>query len=90
MLSSDDMAAHFASEVFVIYLPARSSTDSLALADRICETIAQYNFKINGSCLPPPAASVSTMRVTAMKTPCRFCRMLIAPVKPPVSGRQPG
>jgi diguanylate cyclase (GGDEF)-like protein/PAS domain S-box-containing protein len=48
MLSSDDMGAHFASEVFVIYLPARSSTDPLALADRIRETIAQYNFKING------------------------------------------
>ena len=48
MLAPDDMAAHFASEVFVVYLPPRSSTDPLALADRIRETIAQYNFKIGG------------------------------------------
>ena len=48
MLSSDDMGTYFASEVFVIYLPARSSTDPLALADCIRETITQYNFKING------------------------------------------
>lgn len=48
MLALDDMAAHFASEVFVVCLPARSSTDPLALAGRIRETIAEYNFKING------------------------------------------
>lgn len=51
MLAPDDMAAHFASEVFVVYLPARSSTDPLALAGRIRETIAEYNFKINGKLL---------------------------------------
>jgi len=48
MLAPDDMAAHFASEVFVVYLPTRSSTDSLALADHIRQTIAEYNFKIDG------------------------------------------
>jgi len=48
MLSPDDMAAYFASEVFAVYLPDRSSTDPLALADRIRETIAKYSFKING------------------------------------------
>ncbi|MFZ1828572.1 MAG: EAL domain-containing protein [Candidatus Competibacteraceae bacterium] len=48
MLSPEDMAAYFTSEVFAVYLPDRSSTDPQALAECIRETIAKYNFKING------------------------------------------
>ncbi|HRF43792.1 MAG TPA: EAL domain-containing protein [Candidatus Competibacteraceae bacterium] len=51
LLASDDMAAYFAGEVFVIYAPARSSTDPLALADHIREKVAEYNFKISGKLL---------------------------------------
>lgn len=48
MLSPDDRAAYFASEVFVVYLPHSSSTDPMALSERIRETVARHSFKING------------------------------------------
>ncbi len=48
LLAPDDIAAHFASGVFAIYLPANSPTEPLALAERICQTIAENSFKING------------------------------------------
>ncbi|MCP5157897.1 MAG: EAL domain-containing protein [Gammaproteobacteria bacterium] len=51
MLAPDDMAAYFAGEVFVIYAPARSSTDPSALAEHIREKIAEHNFKIGGKLL---------------------------------------
>jgi EAL domain-containing protein (putative c-di-GMP-specific phosphodiesterase class I) len=42
------MAAYFASEVFAIYTPDRSSTDPVALAEHIRTTIAAYSFKVSG------------------------------------------
>jgi len=47
MLAPDDMAACFASEVFVIYLPARSPTDPLTLAEGIRQTVAEHSFQMN-------------------------------------------
>ncbi len=51
ILTPDDMAAHFASEVFVVYLPSSSTREPLALAERLRETIAQYNFQVGGKLL---------------------------------------
>ncbi|HRY14404.1 MAG TPA: EAL domain-containing protein [Candidatus Competibacteraceae bacterium] len=48
LLDPDDMATYFASEVFVIYIPIRSSTDPMSLAEHIRTTIAAHNFKISG------------------------------------------
>ena len=48
MLALEDIAAHFASGVFTIYVPARSSTDAMALAERIRATIAEKSFQIHG------------------------------------------
>ena len=48
MLEPGDIAAHFASGVFAIYLPENSSTESSSLAERICQTIAETSFNING------------------------------------------
>ena len=48
MLEPGDIAAHFASGVFAIYLPENSSTESSRLAERICQTIAETSFNING------------------------------------------
>jgi len=48
LLSSGDIAAHFASGVFVVYLPAGSSSDPVPLAERICTAIAQNTFQVAG------------------------------------------
>lgn len=48
MLSPEDMAAYFTSEVFAVYLPDRSSTDSQALAEVHPRDHCQIQFKING------------------------------------------
>lgn len=47
-LGPEDLAAHFASGVFAIYLPANSPTEPLELAGRICKGIAENSFNIGG------------------------------------------
>ncbi|CDI02701.1 hypothetical protein BN873_340077 [Candidatus Competibacter denitrificans Run_A_D11] len=48
LLSSEDIAAHFASGVFTIYMPAKSPADPKDLAERICATVAAHTFQILG------------------------------------------
>ena len=48
MLASDDIAAHFASGVFTIFIPAGSPTDPLSLAERIRTAIADHSFQMSG------------------------------------------
>ncbi|MDS4042114.1 MAG: EAL domain-containing protein [Candidatus Competibacter sp.] len=48
MLALEDVAAHFASGVFAIYVPANSPTDPLALAERIRESVAEHSFQVGG------------------------------------------
>ncbi|MBS1221008.1 MAG: putative diguanylate phosphodiesterase [Proteobacteria bacterium] len=48
MLASDDIAAHFASGVFTIFIPAGSPTDPLSLAERIRTAIAEHSFQTGG------------------------------------------
>ena len=48
LLAPEDVAAHFASGVFTVYLPANSTTVPLALAGQICKAIAETSFNING------------------------------------------
>lgn len=47
LLSHGDIAAHFASGVFTIFLPAGSPSDPVALAGRICSTVAEHSFQIS-------------------------------------------
>ncbi|QQS53652.1 MAG: EAL domain-containing protein [Candidatus Competibacteraceae bacterium] len=47
MLALEDIAANFASGVFTIYVPARSSTDPSVLAEKICVVIAEHSFQIH-------------------------------------------
>ena len=46
MLSHEDIAAHFASGVFAIFLPAGSPTDAVVVGGRICAAIAEHSFQI--------------------------------------------
>lgn len=48
LLGPGDMAVHFASEVFVIYLPPKSSNQAQELAERICTLVAAHNFNLDG------------------------------------------
>ena len=48
LLAAEDIAAHFASGVFTVYLPANSPSDPPALAAQICKAIAEASFNING------------------------------------------
>jgi len=48
MLALEDIAANFASGVFTIYVPARSSTDPMALAEKIRASVGEHSFQING------------------------------------------
>lgn len=48
MLTIDDVAAHFASGVFAIFIPSGSPTDPLALAEQIRATIASHSFQMSG------------------------------------------
>jgi len=48
LLSFEDIAAHFASGVFTIYVPAKSPTNPKELAERICTTIAGHTFQMLG------------------------------------------
>ena len=48
MLTIDDVAAHFASGVFTIFIPSGSPTDPLALAEQIRATIASHSFQMSG------------------------------------------
>ncbi len=48
ILTPDDIAAHFASGVFTVFVPATSPTDPRELAERIHATVAQHNFQLGG------------------------------------------
>ena len=48
MLALDDFAAHFASGVITIFIPAGSPTDPRALAERIRAAIADHSFQVGG------------------------------------------
>jgi diguanylate cyclase (GGDEF)-like protein/PAS domain S-box-containing protein len=48
MLALDDIAAHFASGVFTLFVPANSPTDPQALAERIRATVAGHSFQTGG------------------------------------------
>jgi EAL domain-containing protein (putative c-di-GMP-specific phosphodiesterase class I)/GGDEF domain-containing protein len=48
LLAMEDIAAHFASGVFTLYVPANSPTDPLGLAERARLAIAEHNFQIGG------------------------------------------
>ncbi len=48
MLALDDMAAHFASGVFTIFVPASSPTNPQDLAERIRMVIAEHSFQVGG------------------------------------------
>ena len=48
MLTSDDIAAHFASGVFTVFIPANSPTDPRDLAERIRAAIAEHSFQVSG------------------------------------------
>lgn len=48
MLAVDDVASHFASGVFTIFLPTGSPTDPLSLAERIRAAIAEHSFQMSG------------------------------------------
>lgn len=48
MLSLEDVAAHFASGVFTLYVPVNSATDPVAVANRIREVIAAHTFRVGG------------------------------------------
>ena len=47
-LASDELAAHFASAVITLFIPAEASTDPLDLAERIRANIAGHNFQVGG------------------------------------------
>jgi PAS domain S-box-containing protein len=48
LLALEDLAAHFSSGVFTLYVPANSPTDPLDLAERIRLAITEHNFQIGG------------------------------------------
>ncbi|MBK8182133.1 MAG: EAL domain-containing protein [Candidatus Competibacteraceae bacterium] len=48
LLSFEDIAAHFASGVFAVFLPAGSPTNPIVIAERICAAIAEHTFQIAG------------------------------------------
>lgn len=48
MLAVDDVASHFASGVFAIFIPTGSPTDPLPLAERIRAAIAEHSFQMSG------------------------------------------
>ncbi len=48
MLALDDMAAHFASGVFTVFVPANSPTNPRDLAERIRMVIAEHSFQVGG------------------------------------------
>lgn len=48
MLALDDMAAHFASGVFTIFVPVNSPTNPQDLAERIRAVIAEHSFQVGG------------------------------------------
>ena len=48
MLTLDDVAAHFASGVFTIFVPANSPTQPQDLAERIRAAIAGHSFQVGG------------------------------------------
>ena len=48
LLALEDLAAHFASGVFTLYVPANSPTDPLELAEHIRLAVAEHNFQIGG------------------------------------------
>jgi multidomain signaling protein FimX len=48
LLALEDLAAHLASGVLAIYVPANSPTDPLELAERLRLAIAEHNFQMNG------------------------------------------
>ncbi|MDG4553308.1 MAG: EAL domain-containing protein [Candidatus Competibacter sp.] len=48
LLALEDIAANFASGVFTIYVPTRSPSDPMALAEKIRVAIAEHSFQING------------------------------------------
>jgi GGDEF domain-containing protein len=83
MLSPEDMAAYFASEVFTVYLPDRSSTDSRRWPSASARPLPNTISKSMADCLQRPAASGSTMHTATGKTPFRFSLTLIAPAKQP-------
>jgi PAS domain S-box-containing protein/diguanylate cyclase (GGDEF)-like protein len=47
-LALEDVAAHFASGVFTIYVPANSPTDPLALAEHVRKAVAEHSFQVGG------------------------------------------
>ncbi len=48
LLALEDIAAHFASGVFTLYVPANSPTEPLELAEHIRLAVAEHNFQIGG------------------------------------------
>ena len=48
MLALDDVAAHFASGVFTIFVPANSPTQPQDLAEHIRAVIAEHSFQVSG------------------------------------------
>ena len=48
MVALDDVAAHFASGVFTIFIPTGSPTDPLSLAECIRAAIAEHSFQMSG------------------------------------------
>ena len=48
MLALDDVAAHFASGVFTIFVPANSPTQPQDLAERIRVVVAEHSFQVSG------------------------------------------
>lgn len=48
LFTANEIAAHFASGVITIFVPADTETDPLALAERIRVAIAEYSFQVAG------------------------------------------
>lgn len=48
LLSADDLVAYFATEVFTVYVPEKSSTQPQALAEQICTTLTGHAFQLVG------------------------------------------
>ncbi|MBL8260084.1 MAG: EAL domain-containing protein [Candidatus Competibacteraceae bacterium] len=46
LLSHGDIAAHFASGVLTIFLPAGSPNDAVTFAGRICSVVAEHSFQL--------------------------------------------
>lgn len=48
VLALEDIAAYFASAVFTVYVPTRSPSNPLTLAEKIRKTIAEHSFQVSG------------------------------------------